>query len=151
MKKVIIYTDGACRGNGNDNAVGAYGIVMMYNGTKKEVNKAFPNTTNNKMELSAVIVALRLLKEPCVVELHSDSKYVINAINKGWLKNWQRNGWKSSDRKPVKNQDLWLQLIELLQKHQVNFVYSPGHSGIEMNERCDELANMAMDAFERSR
>ncbi len=147
MKQVTIYTDGACRGNGKESSIGAYGIVMMFNNRKKEVKKAFPNTTNNIMEMSAVIVALSLLKEPCAVKLYSDSAYVVNAINQRWIANWQRNGWKNASKEPVKNKELWLQLVELLKIHQVEFIKVKGHSDNEYNNRCDELANLAMDEY----
>lgn len=145
MKVVEIYTDGACRGNGQENTIGAYGIVFLYNGIKKEIKRAFRNTTNNIMELSAVVDALTMLKEPCEVRLYSDSAYVINALNQGWLDNWQRNGWKTSSKEPVKNRQLWEKLIELVKKHKVEFVKVKGHSSNEMNNRCDQLANEAMD------
>lgn len=148
MKNVQIYTDGACRGNGKENAIGAYGIVLIYNDSKKEIKKAFRDTTNNIMELSAVIDALSMLKEPCKVELHSDSAYVINAINQNWLNNWQKNGWKTASKEPVKNKDLWEELVELLKMHEVVFIKVKGHSDNILNNRCDELANEAMDEFE---
>jgi ribonuclease HI len=145
MKNVTIYTDGACRGNGKENSIGAYGIVLMYNGITKEVKKATIDTTNNIMELTAVIEALGMLKEPCEVELFSDSAYVINAINQKWIENWQRNGWKNSSKEPVKNKDLWVKLLELLKYHKVQFNKVKGHSDNPYNNRCDTLANEAMD------
>lgn len=151
IKNITIYTDGACRGNGTENALGAYGIVMMFNdGTKehkKEVKKAFKNVTNNIMELSAIIEALNMLKEPCKVELYSDSAYCINAINNKWIDGWQRKGWKTATKEPVKNKELWLQLIELLKIHNVKFIKVKGHSDNDYNNRCDTLANEAMDEF----
>jgi ribonuclease HI len=147
MKSVTIYTDGACRGNGQENALGAFGIVFMYNGTQKEVKQAFKNTTNNIMELSAVIQALSMLKEPCEVKLYSDSAYVVNAINQKWIINWQKNGWKNSNKEPVKNKELWEKLIELLKVHKVEFLKVKGHSDNPYNNRCDKLANEAMDEF----
>jgi ribonuclease HI len=145
MKNVIIYTDGACRGNGKENTIGAFGIVFMYNEIQKEVKQAFRNTTNNIMELSAVIQALSMLKEPCSVKVHSDSAYVINAINQKWINNWQKNGWKSSNKEPVKNRELWEKLIELIKYHKVEFIKVKGHSDNPYNNRCDKLANEAMD------
>jgi ribonuclease HI len=145
MKNVIIYTDGACRGNGKENTIGAFGIVFMYNEVQKEVKQAFRNTTNNIMELSAVIQALSMLKEPCNVKVHSDSAYVINAINQKWINNWQKNGWKSSNKEPVKNRELWEKLIELMKYHKVEFIKVKGHSDNPYNNRCDKLANEAMD------
>lgn len=145
MKSVTIYTDGACRGNGQENTIGAFGILFMYNEVRKEVKQAFRNTTNNIMELSAVIQALSMLKEPCDVKVYSDSAYVINAINQKWIDNWQRNGWKNSSKEPVKNKELWEKLIELLKYHKVQFIKVKGHSDNPYNNRCDELANEAMD------
>lgn len=145
MKNVTIYTDGACRGNGKENSIGAYGIVLMYNGATKEVKKATIDTTNNIMELTAVIEALSMLKEPCEVKLFSDSAYVINAINQKWIDNWQRNGWKNSSKEPVKNKELWEKLLELLKYHKVQFIKVKGHSDNPHNNRCDALANEAMD------
>jgi Ribonuclease HI len=145
MKKIIIYTDGACRGNGKEDAIGGFGIVLEYNGIRKEIKKAFKNTTNNIMELSAVIEALSMLKEPCEVIIHSDSAYVVNAINQNWLKGWQKNGWKTSTKEPVKNRELWEQLIKLIEYHKVSFVKVKGHSDNVFNNRCDELANEAID------
>lgn len=145
MKNVTIYTDGACRGNGKENSIGGFGILFMYNGVQKEVKQAFKNTTNNIMELTAVIQALSMLKEPCNVKLYSDSAYVINAINQKWIDNWQKNGWKSSTKEPVKNKELWEKLIELMKYHKVEFIKVKGHSDNPYNNRCDELANEAMD------
>lgn len=145
MKNVTIYTDGACRGNGKENSIGAYGIILMYNGVTKEVKKATIDTTNNIMELTAVIEALSMLKVPCEVKLYSDSAYVINAINQKWLENWQRNGWKNSSKEPVKNKELWVKLLEQLKYHKVQFIKVKGHSDNPYNNRCDALANEAMD------
>lgn len=147
MKEVTIYTDGACRGNGKETSLGAYGIVLMYNDTKKEVKKAFKNTTNNIMELSAVIEALSMLKEPCSVKLYSDSAYVINAVNQKWINNWIKNGWKTANKEPVKNKELWEELIKLMNYHKIAFYKVKGHSDNEYNNRCDQLANEAMDEF----
>lgn len=145
MKKITIYTDGACRGNGKENTIGGFGIVLMYNDIKKEIKKGYRNTTNNIMELSAVIEALSMLKEPCEVKLYSDSAYVINAINQNWIKNWQKNGWKTASKEPVKNRELWEKLIDLTNTHKVEFIKVKGHSDNEFNNRCDKLANEAMD------
>lgn len=145
MKKVILYTDGACRGNGKESTIGGYGIVLIYRDVRKEIKKAFKNTTNNIMELSAVVEGLSLLKEPCDVEVYSDSAYVVNAINNKWIDSWLKNGWKTANKTPVKNKELWQQLIELLKKHKVKFIKVKGHSDNELNNRCDELANEAMD------
>lgn len=145
MKQIEIYTDGACRGNGKENTLGAYGIVFLYKDVVKEVKKAFRDTTNNIMELTAVIHALSTLKEPCEVKVYSDSAYVVNAINQKWLENWQKNGWKNSSKAPVKNRELWEKLLELLKIHKVDFIKVKGHADNKYNNRCDELANEAMD------
>jgi ribonuclease HI len=147
MKNVTIYTDGGCRGNGKENALGGYGVVLIYKETKKEIKKSFENVTNNIMELTAVIDGLKLLKEPCNVELFSDSSYVVNAISKKWLINWKKNGWKTSKKEPVKNKELWEELDKLLNYHKVNFNWVKGHHLNELNNRCDKLANEAMDEF----
>lgn len=136
-KKVEIFTDGACSGNPGP---GGWGAVLRYGKAEKELSGGERETTNNRMELSAVIAALEALKEPCYVTLCSDSKYVIDAITKGWAKKWQANGWIKSDKKSALNVDLWERLLCLLEKHQVNFVWIKGHAGHPENERCDQLA-----------
>lgn len=135
--KVTIYTDGACSGNPG---AGGWGAILMTKNKTKEISGFDPNTTNNKMELLAVIEALKLLKAPCKVELYSDSAYVVNAMNLGWLDNWKNNGWKGSDKKEVKNIELWKQLDSLLAVHSVNFIKVKGHADNKFNNRCDELA-----------
>ncbi len=137
MKKVEIYTDGACTGNPGK---GGYGAVLVYNGTEKEISKGFRKTTNNRMELLAAVEALKLLKENCEVELYSDSKYLTDAINQGWLSSWVKNGWRKADKKPVLNIDLWKELLELTSKHKVTFIWVKGHAGHKYNEICDTLA-----------
>lgn len=144
---VTIYTDGSCLGNPGP---GGYGAVLIYGEYKgqnapnyKELSQGYKNTTNNRQELLAVIVALTALTRPCDVEIWTDSKYVQQAITKKWLKNWLKNGWKTASKKPVKNQDLWKQLIPLIEKHTVDFKWVKGHSGHMLNERCDELARTA--------
>ena len=137
MKKVEIYTDGACSGNPG---AGGYGAILVYRGREKELSGGQAQTTNNRMELTAVIEALRALNEPCEVTLTSDSKYVVDGIEKGWARSWQAKGWKKSDGKPALNPDLWGELLELLEKHQVTFVWVKGHDGHPYNERCDALA-----------
>lgn len=134
---VTIYTDGACSGNPG---AGGWGAILMCDGKMKEFSGFDPETTNNKMELTAVIVALSKLKKPCTVDLYSDSAYVVNALNQGWLENWKNNGWRGSDKKPVKNIELWEQLDELLKVHTVNFIKVKGHADNEFNNRCDALA-----------
>lgn len=147
MKSVEIYTDGACRGNGKAENIGGYGIVLMFGDVKKEVKKAVRNTTNNIMELSSVIDALTSLKEPCQVRIYSDSAYVVNAINQKWLLGWVKNNWVTSSKDPVKNKELWVKMLDLLKIHKIEFVKVKGHSDNEWNNRCDELANIAMDEF----
>ena len=137
MKKVEIYTDGACTGNPGK---GGFGAVLIYNGVEKEISKGFRKTTNNRMELMAAIEALELLKEPCEVDLYSDSKYLTDAINKDWLSSWMKNGWRKADKKPVLNVDLWQKLVQLTEKHSVNFIWVKGHAGNMYNEKCDLLA-----------
>ena len=134
---VTIYTDGACSGNPG---AGGWGAVLISGDRKKEISGFDENTTNNRMELTAVIEALLLLKQRCNVELYSDSAYVVNAINQNWLDNWKNNGWKGSDKKPVKNIELWQELDYLLNIHNVHFNKVKGHSDNELNNRCDELA-----------
>ena len=142
MKNVEIYTDGACRGNPG---VGGWGAILKYGSIEREISGGEPSTTNNRMELTAVITALSLLKEPCHVTLTSDSKYVIDAIQKGWLDSWQKKGWRKADGKAVLNIDLWEKLVALLEIHKVDFVWVHGHTGHKYNERCDELATTFAD------
>ena len=137
MKKVYLYTDGACSGNPGP---GGWGAVLKYGGQEKELSGGEPETTNNRMELTAVIEGLSALKEPCEVELCSDSTYVINSIQKKWVYNWQRKGWRKSDNSPALNVDLWQRLLPLLETHKVSFVWVRGHTGHPENERCDRLA-----------
>ena len=137
MKQVEIFTDGACSGNPGP---GGWGAVLRYGSAEKELSGGAADTTNHRMELSAVIAALSALKEPCKVTLTSDSKYVIDAVTKGWAKKWQANGWVKSDKKPALNADLWEKLLTLLEKHDVRFVWVKGHAGHPENERCDRLA-----------
>ncbi|MBQ8426021.1 MAG: ribonuclease HI [Clostridia bacterium] len=134
---VTIYTDGACSGNPG---AGGWGAVLIYGDKIKEISGFDPLTTNNKMELLAVIKALSILKQRCNVELYSDSAYVVNAINLGWLNNWKKNGYKGSDKKTVKNIELWTELDSLLAYHKVTFIKVKGHADNELNNRCDELA-----------
>lgn len=137
IKHVDIFTDGACSGNPGP---GGYGVILRYKGVNKELSGGEPNTTNNRMELTAVLTALAILKEPCVVELYSDSKYVVDAIEKGWLYGWQKKGWIKADKKPVLNVDLWQQLLPLLARHDVRLHWVKGHAENEKNNRCDQLA-----------
>lgn len=136
MKKVIIYTDGACSGNPGP---GGWGAILRYGEHKKELSGGNAQTTNNRMELTGVISALEALNEPCEVALYTDSQYVVNAVNKGWLKSWQAKNWKKKDG-PVKNPELWQQLLTQLERHQVTFIWVKGHAENEFNNRCDQLA-----------
>ena len=137
MKQVEVYTDGACSGNPGP---GGWGAILEWQGHRKELSGGEAQTTNNRMELTAVLTALALLKEPCAVELYSDSKYVVDAIEKGWLYGWQKKGWVKSDKKPVLNIDLWQQLLPQLKRHDVRFHWVKGHAENENNNRCDQLA-----------
>ena len=137
MKHVEIYTDGACSGNPGP---GGYGAILVYNGIQKEICGAEQMTTNNRMELTAVIKALKVLKEPCKVTLTTDSKYVSDAITLGWAKSWKARGWRKPDGKPALNTELWDELLKLLETHDVSFVWVKGHAGHPFNERCDMLA-----------
>ena len=134
---VTIYTDGACSGNPG---AGGWGAILMHGDVKKEFSGFDPETTNNKMELTAVIEALKKLKKPCKVQLYSDSAYVVNALTLGWLENWKASGWRGSDKKSVKNIELWEELDKLLQIHEVEFIKVKGHADNEYNNRCDALA-----------
>ena len=139
MKRVDIFTDGACKGNPGK---GGWGAVMRMGHHEKELSGGERNTTNNRMELMAAIQALNALKEPCRVTLHSDSKYVLDGITK-WVFGWQKNGWKTADRKPVKNGDLWIALVDAVKPHRVEWVWVKGHDGHPENERADKLASEA--------
>ena len=141
MKEVTIYTDGACSGNPG---AGGYGVVLMYGAAKKELSEGYEKTTNNRMEILAVIRGLEALKEPCRVILYSDSKYVVDAIEKGWVVKWKQNGWMRNKKERASNVDLWEQLLVMLAKHQVKFIWVKGHADNPWNERCDELARMAI-------
>ena len=141
MKDVTIYTDGACSGNPGP---GGWGAVLFYGEHKKEISGGEKHTTNNRMEIQAVIEALNLLKEPCKATIYSDSAYVVNCFQKGWIHGWIKNGWRNSKKDPVENQELWKQLWQLMQKHQVDYVKVKGHSDNEWNNRCDELARAAI-------
>ena len=144
MKTVTIYTDGACSGNPGP---GGWGAILMYSTFKKELSGGEGHTTNNRMELTGVITALEALKEPCVVELYSDSKYVIDALQKGWAKSWKAKGWVKADKKPALNPDLWERLLALCERHTVNLHWVKGHASNPYNNRCDELAVMESRKF----
>ena len=148
MKKVELYTDGACSGNPGP---GGYGAIAVYRGFEREISGGEPETTNNRMELTAAIEGLSILKEPCQVLLTSDSKYLVDGINLGWAKSWKRNAWKKADKKPAQNVDLWEKLLSLLEIHEVTFVWVKGHDGHPYNERCDRLAVAAIEAVREGR
>lgn len=137
MKTVTLYTDGACSGNPG---AGGWGAILSYNGIEKELSGGEANTTNNRMELTAVIRGLEALKEPCIVELYSDSKYVIDALEKGWAKSWQAKNWRKPDKKPALNPDLWERLLALTDIHTLSYHWVKGHADNPKNNRCDELA-----------
>ncbi len=137
MKTVTLYTDGACSGNPGP---GGWGAILEYMGHEKEMSGGEASTTNNRMELTAVIQGLLALKEPCHVLLYSDSKYVIDGLSKGWAAGWQKNGWKKADKKPALNPDLWEHLLELTQKHKMEYFWVKGHADNPKNNRCDEMA-----------
>lgn len=137
MKTVILYTDGACSGNPGP---GGWGTILEYQGHRKEMSGGEVETTNNRMELTAVIEGLKALNQSCIVELYSDSKYVIDGLEKGWAKGWRARGWIKSDKKPALNPDLWGQLLDLTEKHQMHYHWVKGHADNPMNNRCDELA-----------
>ncbi len=143
-KQVEIFTDGACSGNPGP---GGWGAILRYGKNEKELSGGAAETTNNRMELTAVITALGALKEPCAVTICSDSKYVIDAVTKGWAENWKKRGWIKPDKKPALNVDLWEQLLALLEQHQVEFVWIKGHAGHPENERCDQLAVAQAQSF----
>lgn len=137
MKKVFMFTDGACSGNPGP---GGWGTILRYGNAEKELSGGEAQTTNNRMELLAVINGLAALKEPCEVTIQSDSRYVVDGIEKGWARSWKRNGWRKADKKPALNADLWEKLLTLLDIHTVNFIWIKGHAGHPENERCDQLA-----------
>ena len=137
MKEIELYTDGACSGNPGP---GGWGAILRWKGHEKALSGGDPHTTNNRMELSAVIQGLKQLKEPCLVTLISDSKYVCDAISKGWARSWQKNGWRKSDKSPALNIDLWEELLQLLDTHTVTVRWVKGHAGHPENEACDRMA-----------
>lgn len=137
MKTVTLYTDGACSGNPGP---GGWGCILMYGSYQREKSGGEPNTTNNRMELTAVIEGLKAIKEPCIVELYSDSKYVLDALEKGWAVGWRKRGWIKSDKKPAQNPDLWEELLNLCEIHQLRYHWVKGHDTNPYNNRCDEMA-----------
>lgn len=144
MKHVTLYTDGACSGNPGP---GGWGAILMYGEKSREISGGAPETTNNRMEITAAIEGLKALKEPCRVSVYSDSAYLVNAFLQGWIDNWRRNGWVKKDKTPVENQDLWKELLGLCGIHRVEWVKVKGHSDNQYNNRCDELARAAIKAL----
>ena len=146
MKSVDIYTDGACSGNPGK---GGWAAILIYNGVEKVINGASPDTTNNRMELLAIIEGLRALKEPCKVKLYSDSAYSLDAFNKGWLIEWKKNNWRTASKQEVKNVDLWRALLIEVEKHEVEWIKVKGHADNEYNNRCDQLARDAIKSLDK--
>lgn len=146
-ERVVIHTDGACSGNPGP---GGWGAVLQYGSTVKDLKGGAPETTNNRMELTAAIEALRALKRPCLVELHTDSVYVKDGLNK-WIHGWKKNGWRTADKKPVKNVELWQALDAAVAQHTIEWHWVKGHNGDEMNERADQLANEGMEPFKAAK
>ncbi len=144
--KVEIYTDGSCK---NNPGPGGWGAVLMYGGKKKELSGGEPDTTNNRMELTAAIKALEALKQPCDVTLTTDSKYLCDGMGKGWAKSWKKRGWRKSDNSPALNPDLWERVLELCEIHKVKFEWVKGHAGHEYNERCDEMAQSEAEKYRK--
>lgn len=149
MRNVQLYTDGACSGNPGP---GGWAAILNFKGKEKELSGSMPNTTNNRMELFAVISGIGALKEPCTVDVYSDSAYVVNAFQKKWIDNWQKNGWLNSEKKPVENSDLWKLLLQIIRikKHDVTFHKVKGHADHPENNRCDELARAAISDFRKT-
>lgn len=144
MKRIEIFTDGACKGNPGP---GGWCAILRYNGVEKIISGGEKETTNNRMELSAVLFALKALKEPCHITLQSDSKYVLDSLSKGWVYGWQKKGWKKSDGKPALNVDLWQPLLEEIRRHEMEYVWIKGHAGHPENERCDAQAVKESEKF----
>ncbi len=147
MKKIDLYTDGACSGNPG---VGGWACVLIYNGIRKTISGGEKETTNNRMELMAVIRGLETLKQECMVDIYSDSAYVVNAIEKGWIENWQKNGWKTAKKDDVLNKDLWQKLLELTKKHPSTFIKVKGHADNELNNLCDKMAVEEVNKIKQS-
>lgn len=152
MQKVTIYTDGSARGN--PDGPGGYGAILRYVDSRgevheKELSQGYEKTTNNRMEMMGVIAALEALRRPCQVDLYTDSQYVVNAFEKGWIRNWKKNGWKTASKEPVKNRELWERMLEAAQGHELTFHWVKGHAGHPENERCDRLATAAADRMKK--
>ena len=152
MQKVTIYTDGSARGN--PDGPGGYGAILRYVDSKgqiheKELSQGYEKTTNNRMEMMGVIAALEALRRPCQVDLYTDSQYVVNAFEKGWIRNWKKNGWKTASKESVKNRELWERMLEAAKDHELTFHWVKGHAGHPENERCDRLATAAADRMKK--
>ncbi|MCC5915219.1 MAG: ribonuclease HI [Balneolaceae bacterium] len=147
LPEVILYTDGACSGNPGP---GGWGALLIWNGKEKELSGGEAHTTNNRMEMRAIIEGFKALKRSCHVKVHSDSALIINAFKKGWIDNWQRRGWKKADKKPVENRELWEEMLAATAKHQVSWIKVKGHSDDELNNRVDEIAVMESKKFQNS-
>ena len=152
MQKVTIYTDGSARGN--PDGPGGYGAILRYVDSKgqiheKELSQGYEKTTNNRMEMMGVIAALEALRRPCQVDLYTDSQYVVNAFEKGWIRNWKKNGWKTASKEPVKNRELWERMLKAAEDHELTFHWVKGHAGHPENERCDRLATAAADRMKK--
>ena len=142
---VIVYTDGACSGNPGP---GGWGALLIWKGKKKELTGGEPNSTNNRMEMRAVIEALKALKRPCHVKIHSDSALIVNAFKQGWIENWIKRGWKKANKKPVENQDLWKEMLQAMDNHKVSWIKVKGHADNELNNRVDRLAVEASKKYQ---
>ena len=152
MQKVTIYTDGSARGN--PDGPGGYGAILRYVDSKgevheRELSQGYEKTTNNRMEMMGVIAALEALRRPCQIDLYTDSQYVVNAFEKGWIRNWQKNGWKTASKEPVKNKELWERMLKAASSHDLTFHWVKGHAGHPENERCDKLATEAADRMRK--
>ncbi|MBQ5361642.1 MAG: ribonuclease HI [Lachnospiraceae bacterium] len=152
MQKVTIYTDGSARGN--PDGPGGYGAILRYVDSKgevheRELSQGYEKTTNNRMEMMGVIAALEALRRPCQIDLYTDSQYVVNAFEKGWIRNWQKNGWKTASKEPVKNKELWERMLKAASCHDLTFHWVKGHAGHPENERCDKLATEAADRMRK--
>lgn len=152
MQKVTIYTDGSARGN--PDGPGGYGAILRYVDSRgevheRELSQGYEKTTNNRMEMMGVIAALEALRRPCQIDLYTDSQYVVNAFEKGWIRNWQKNGWKTASKEPVKNKELWERMLKAASGHDLTFHWVKGHAGHPENERCDKLATEAADRMRK--
>ncbi len=144
LPEVILYTDGACSGNPGP---GGWGALLMWKGKEKEITGGAPDTTNNRMEMKAVIEGLKALKKPCHVKIHSDSALIVNTFKQNWIENWQKRGWRKSNKKPVENRDLWEAMLKAMEPHKIDWIKVKGHADNQLNNRVDELAVQASQKF----